>query len=179
MRKASIIGLVLVLLGAAGTYGWIIWRNLDGRARADLACLETEAHVDDLLEATEEWLQMLSPEPDRVRGLMRGAITRPCEVVREELVWWRWSWGTQLTIDMDPGEELGQAGRELALRCPDVMRRSLRESFLADSTDQIVREVCGQIESSLTVGGGTTQTRTLWAWVDELEAREEMLRPPE
>ena len=37
----------------------------------------------------------------------------------------------------------------------------------------------GNVESALSIGtGDTTQTRTLWAWVDELEAREEMLRPP-
>lgn len=179
MRRALIAGLVLILVGSAATYGWVIWRNLDGDARAERACTATETHVDDLLADTGEWLELLSSEPERVEGLMRGAITRPCEVVREELVWWRWSWGTQLTIDMDPGEELGRAGRELAQRCPDVMREQLREGFLAESADEIVREMCGQIESSLSVGGGTTQTRTLWAWVDELEAREEMLRPPE
>ena len=134
--------------------------------------------VEDLLDATAEWLELLSSEPDRVRGLMQGAITRPCSIVDEELTWWRWSWGVELTIEMDPGGELGQAGRELAQRCPDVMTRTVSESFMGDHVDEVVREVCGQIESSLGMGGVTTQTRTLWAWVDELEAREEMLRPP-
>lgn len=174
--KKLLLVMALVVLGA---YGWMVWKNVDGATRAAKACAQTEAHVDGLLDATAEWLDMLASNPDHVRELMRSAITRPCDVVQQELTWWKPSFGRSVTIDMDPGGELARAGRELALRCPDVMRDTLREGFLAERTDEIVREVCGQIESSLTVGGTTTQSLSLWGWVDELEAREEMLRPPQ
>ena len=178
VRRAVIVGGIVVLLLGACTYGYVIWRNVEGRARAERACADTEAHVDDLLRETGDWLAMLASDPARAERLMRDAITGPCRRVLDELRWWRWSWGETLTVDMDPDEELGQVGQEIAQRCPDAIRRSFPEGLLGTSPDDLARDMCGQIESSLTLGGDTAQTRTLWEWVDELEAREEVLRPP-
>lgn len=178
-QKPVLLGLAAALVLGASVYGYNVYRNLDAAERAHVACAHSDDHVESILTSTREWLELLSEDANHVEDLMRSAIERPCSVVKEELVWWRWGWGRQLTIDLDPEGEMGRAGRELAARCPDVMGPVVRETFLGDDADRVISEVCGSLDSALLPAGDSEQTMSLWDWPSELEAREEMLRPPE
>lgn len=179
--------LAIVVVGVLGVaYAYNVTRNVRGRAMAADSC----THIEDLMSQRLEELRpvmglLFEDDAAMVEGFLHATTGDTCVAVDASLVWWRVSYGAELTSPGDPArrEEIRQAIGRARDRCPRVYGQLLEQTpFIRDAEPELrqsaTAEVCGTLTRSLTAMAGGPVTLGVWEWPEHLAAMAEALEPP-